>query len=150
MKNNTWINTLHDFSHKIYFYCWKKLRKHVFSPRVGLTTCNVLSTYEFTFWIILYIRRLCRKAWCGWKRMLRHAWVISTVICFQLILLVLGCLILELPITVWSTSTARFRHLLLSRELALLHIDNLRISIVAAFPLIWHFSPTMEWSQGST
>ena len=29
MKNNTRISTLHDFSHMIYFYCWKKLKKHV-------------------------------------------------------------------------------------------------------------------------
>ena len=35
----TQISTLHDFSHKIYFYCWKKLKKHVFSPKIGLTTC---------------------------------------------------------------------------------------------------------------
>ena len=27
MKNNTQISTLHDFSLKIYFYCWKKLKK---------------------------------------------------------------------------------------------------------------------------
>ena len=32
MKNNTQISTLHDFSLNIYFYCWKKLKKHVFSP----------------------------------------------------------------------------------------------------------------------
>ena len=41
---------------------------------------------------------------------------------FQTILLVLGCLILESAITDWWSSTARFRHLLLSRELALLLI----------------------------
>ena len=28
MKHNTQISTLHDFSHNIYFYCWKKLKKH--------------------------------------------------------------------------------------------------------------------------
>ena len=39
MKYNTCISTLHDFSHKIYFYCWKKLKKHVFSPKIGVTTC---------------------------------------------------------------------------------------------------------------
>ena len=39
LKNSTWINTLHDFSHNIYFYCWKNLKKHVFSPQTGLTTC---------------------------------------------------------------------------------------------------------------
>ena len=39
MKNNTYINTLHDFNHKIYFYCWKKLKKHVISPKIGLITC---------------------------------------------------------------------------------------------------------------
>ena len=32
-------NTRHDYSHKIYFYCWKRLKKHVFSPKIGLTTC---------------------------------------------------------------------------------------------------------------
>ena len=34
----TWISTLHDFSHKIYFYSWKKLKKHAVSPKIGLTT----------------------------------------------------------------------------------------------------------------
>ena len=38
MKDNTQTNALHDFSHKIYFYCWKKL-KHVLSLKNGLTTC---------------------------------------------------------------------------------------------------------------
>ena len=38
MKNNTWIGTLHDFSHKIYFYCRKKLKKHVLSLKNGFTT----------------------------------------------------------------------------------------------------------------
>ena len=28
MKHNTQISTLYDFSHNIYFYCWKKLKKH--------------------------------------------------------------------------------------------------------------------------
>ena len=40
MKNNTQISTLHDFSHMIYFYYWKKLnKKHVFSLQKGLDTC---------------------------------------------------------------------------------------------------------------
>ena len=30
---------MHDFSHKIYFYCWKKLKKHVISPKIDLITC---------------------------------------------------------------------------------------------------------------
>ena len=30
---------LHDFSHKIYFYCRKKLKTNVFSPKIGLSTC---------------------------------------------------------------------------------------------------------------
>ena len=33
------ISTLRDFSHKIYSYCWKKLKKHVLSLENGLTTC---------------------------------------------------------------------------------------------------------------
>ena len=33
------ISTLRDFSHKIYSYCWKKLKKHVLSLKNGLTTC---------------------------------------------------------------------------------------------------------------
>ena len=32
MKNNTLISTLHDYSHKVYFYCWKK-KKHILSLR---------------------------------------------------------------------------------------------------------------------
>ena len=35
MKNNTYMNTLHDFSHTIYFYGWKKLKKHVFSLTIA-------------------------------------------------------------------------------------------------------------------
>ena len=27
------------FVHKLYFYCWKKLKKHAFSLKNGLTTC---------------------------------------------------------------------------------------------------------------
>ena len=34
IKNDTQISTLHDFSLNIYFYCWKKLKKHVFSPNL--------------------------------------------------------------------------------------------------------------------
>ena len=30
----THSSTLHDFSHNIYFYCWKKLKKHVFSSKI--------------------------------------------------------------------------------------------------------------------
>ena len=29
---------VHDFSYNIYFYCLKKLKKHVFSLKNGLTT----------------------------------------------------------------------------------------------------------------
>ena len=36
MKNNTQISTLHDFHLKIYFYCRKKLKKHVLSLKNGL------------------------------------------------------------------------------------------------------------------
>ena len=28
------VSTLHDFSHNIYFNCWKKLKKHVFSSKI--------------------------------------------------------------------------------------------------------------------
>ena len=38
MKNNTQISTLHDFHLKIYFYCRKKLKKHVLPLKNGLTT----------------------------------------------------------------------------------------------------------------
>ena len=41
MKNNLKISTLHDFSHKIDFYCWKKLKKHVLSVTNGLTTSHL-------------------------------------------------------------------------------------------------------------
>ena len=37
----TKISTLHDFSHKIDFYCWKKLKKHVLSLTNGLTTSHL-------------------------------------------------------------------------------------------------------------
>ena len=30
---------LHHFIHKLYFYCWKKLKKHGFSLKNGLNTC---------------------------------------------------------------------------------------------------------------
>ena len=33
VKNNTYIITLNDFSHNIYFYCWKKLKKCIFTPK---------------------------------------------------------------------------------------------------------------------
>ena len=35
----TKIITLHHFIHKLYFYSWKKLKKHTFSLKNGLTTC---------------------------------------------------------------------------------------------------------------
>ena len=35
MRNNTQISTLHGFSHKIYFYSYKKLKKHVFSFKMA-------------------------------------------------------------------------------------------------------------------
>ena len=39
IKNNTNKHfQLHDFSHKIYFYCHKKLEKHVLSLKNGVTT----------------------------------------------------------------------------------------------------------------
>ena len=38
MKNNTEISTLHGLRRKIYFYCWRKLNKHVLSLKNGLTT----------------------------------------------------------------------------------------------------------------
>ena len=31
------VSTLHDVSLKVYFYCWNKFWKHVFSPKIGLT-----------------------------------------------------------------------------------------------------------------
>ena len=36
---------MHDFSRKIDFYCRKKLKKHVFSPKIGLpyATYDVIS-----------------------------------------------------------------------------------------------------------
>ena len=39
MKNNSSLSTVHDFSNKIYFYCWKKLnKKDVFSLKKGFNT----------------------------------------------------------------------------------------------------------------
>ena len=35
----TKIITLHHFIHKLYFYFWKKLKKHTFSLKNSLTTC---------------------------------------------------------------------------------------------------------------
>ena len=37
--NNTWISILHHVIHNLYFYFWKKLRKHAFSLKNGLATC---------------------------------------------------------------------------------------------------------------
>ena len=33
MKSKVQLSTLHDFSHKICFYCWKKLKKYIFAQK---------------------------------------------------------------------------------------------------------------------
>ena len=38
MKNNTKISTLHDFSTRFTFIVDKKLKKHVLSLKIGLTS----------------------------------------------------------------------------------------------------------------
>ena len=62
----TW--TLHDFRLKIHFYCWKKLKEHVFSPKNGLTTCG-LSRYHSN-WPSLNLSQKVRERWTNrfWKR----------------------------------------------------------------------------------
>ena len=42
----TW--TLHDFSHKIYFYCWKKLKEHVYSPKKWLDHLRLMTSHLVT------------------------------------------------------------------------------------------------------
>ena len=71
MKNNTNISTLHDFSHKIYFYCWKKLKKHVFSFKIGLTTRNLWRHIgNHSNWPSLNLAQNLREEWTSgyWKR----------------------------------------------------------------------------------
>ena len=34
-------STFHHLIHNLYFYWWKKLKKHAFSLKNGLTTCNL-------------------------------------------------------------------------------------------------------------
>ena len=73
MKNNTYISTLHDFSHEIYFYCLKKLKKQVFSFKIGLTTAP--ATYGVIYgnhsnWPSLNLSQNLREEWANsyWKR----------------------------------------------------------------------------------
>ena len=73
MKNNTYISTLHDFSHEIYFYCLKKLKKQVFSFKIGLSTAP--ATYGVIYgshsnWPSLNLSQNLREEWANsyWKR----------------------------------------------------------------------------------
>ena len=68
MKNNTL--TLNDFSHKIYFYYWKKLQKHVFSPKLAWppATYDVISSNRSN-WPSLHLSQNVHKGWMNsyWK-----------------------------------------------------------------------------------
>ena len=44
----TKIITLHHFIHKLYFYSWKKLKKHTFSLKNGLTTYTTTYLWRHT------------------------------------------------------------------------------------------------------
>ena len=48
MKNNTKISTLHDFSHKIFFYCWKKLKKTCIFTQKWLDHLLLMTSYLVT------------------------------------------------------------------------------------------------------
>ena len=68
MKNNTL--TLNDFSHKIYFYYWKKLKKHVFSPKLAWppATYDIISC-NHSNWPPLHLSQNVYKGWMNsyWK-----------------------------------------------------------------------------------
>ena len=71
MKNNTSINTLQAFSHKIYHYCWKKLKKYVISPKIGLFSCYLWRlSRNHSNWPSLNVSQNLRKGWTNsyWKR----------------------------------------------------------------------------------
>ena len=70
MTNNTYISTLHDFSHKIYFYCWKKSKKYIFSPKMAWpsATYDVISRNQSN-WLSLNLSQNVREGWTSryWK-----------------------------------------------------------------------------------
>ena len=67
----THSSTLHDFSHNIYFYCWKKLKKHVLSPKIPWPpkTYDVISR-NLSNWPLLNLSQNLREGWTNshWKR----------------------------------------------------------------------------------
>ena len=48
MENNTWISKLHNFSHKIYFYFWKKLKKICIFTQKWLDHLLLMMSYLVT------------------------------------------------------------------------------------------------------
>ena len=71
-KNNPKISTLHEFSHKIYFYFRKKLRKHGVSPKLAWppATYDVMSRNRDSNWPSLNLSQNLRERWTNscWKR----------------------------------------------------------------------------------
>ena len=64
MINNTEISTLHDFSHKICFYYWKKLKNMYFHPKMTLplATYDVISC-DHSNWPSLDLSQNVREGW---------------------------------------------------------------------------------------
>ena len=62
MNNNAWISTMHDFSHKIYFYFYPQL---AWPP----ATCDVIS-HNHSNWPSLNLSLNLREGWTNsyWKR----------------------------------------------------------------------------------
>ena len=65
------ISTLHDFSHKVYFYCWRKLKKIYFHAKMAWPP----ATHDFVSrndrkWPSLNLSQNLREGWTNsyWKR----------------------------------------------------------------------------------
>ena len=65
------MSILHDFSHKIYFYCRKKFKKYVFSPKLAWppVAYDVITRYHSN-WPSLNLSQNVCEGWMNsyWKR----------------------------------------------------------------------------------
>ena len=75
MISNTLISTLHDFSLKIYFYCWKKVEKTCIFTQNWLDHLLPITSYPVTIaieyhWKLLNLFQNLREGWKNsyWKR----------------------------------------------------------------------------------
>ena len=71
MKNNLQISTVYDLGHKIYFYCWKKLKNMYFHHKLAWpsATYDVISRNQSN-WPSLNLSQNVREGWTNsyWKR----------------------------------------------------------------------------------